>query len=147
MKRTIDGFVYDTAHARVIASHETGTTHVHRLTTLYRTAEGRYFSVEEQEAHGVNGALLTPLTDMMAQEWLMRHRSADQAGSPAKNGRIYMRVEIDAELLHRIDAEAAAAGLSEQAWVVAAIERALAQPGETIIRPSEDGDLGARDVA
>lgn len=146
MKRKIDGVVYDTADARVIASHETGSTHVHRLTTLYRSAEGRYFLVEEQEAHGVDGALLTPLTDAMAREWLKQHGRSEQAGSVSRNGRIYLRIEIDAELLNRIDAAAATAGTSEQAWVVAAIEQELAKSGTPGVRPIADADPRPREI-
>lgn len=126
MKREIDGHVYDTADARVIASSETGSTHVHRVSSLYRSGEGRYFLVEEQEIHGVDGALLTPLSDAMAREWLEKHGKADLAGSLFRNGRIFLRLEIDSGLLQRIDAAAEAAGLSEQAWVLSAIHAALA---------------------
>jgi hypothetical protein len=130
MKRQIDGIVYDTAHAKVIASHETGSTHVHRTSSLYRSAEGRYFVVEEQEVHGVDGALLIPLTDAMAREWLEKHGKPDIAGSLFRNGRIFLRIEIDSDLLLRIDAAAAAGGVSEQAWVIDAIRSALARSGE-----------------
>ena len=130
MKREIDGCVYDTASAEVIASHESGTTHIHRMSSLYLSAEGRYFVVEEQEIHGVDGALLTPLTDAMAREWLEKHGKAGLAGSLFKNGAFFLRVEIDADLLCQIDCAAEAAGLSEQAWVLAAINAALAGGGD-----------------
>ena len=130
MKREIDGYVYDTADARVIASYETSSTHVRRLSSLYRSGEGRYFIVEEQETHGVDGALLTPLTDATAQEWLESHGKADLAGSLFKNGRIFLRIEIDSGLLHQIDAAAEAAGQSEQDWVVGAIRGALASDAQ-----------------
>lgn len=126
MKREIDGYVYDTANARVIASHASGRTHVHRSTSLYRSPDGRYFTVEEQETHGLEGILLTPLTEAMAREWLYNHGRSDLAGSLFKNGRIFLRIEIDSTLLHRIDAAAEAVGMTEQAWVVAAINAALA---------------------
>ncbi len=126
MKREIDGYVYDTANASVIASHETGTTHIQRLSTLYRSAEGRYFIVEEQERYGVYGALLTPSTDAMAQKWLEDHGKTDLAGSLFKNAKTFLRVEMDLDLLRRIDAAAGAAGLSKEAWVNGAIEGALA---------------------
>lgn len=125
MKREIDGHVYDTAEARVIASYETGSTHVRRLSSLYRSVEGRYFVVEEQEAHGVDGVRLTPLTEATAQEWLESHGKADLAGSLFKNGRIFLRIQIDSDMLRRIDAAAEAAGQSEQDWVVATIKGAL----------------------
>lgn len=127
MKREIDGHIYDTADAKVIASYEKGSTHVHRMSSLYRSGEGRYFVVEEQEIHGVDGALLTPLTETMAREWLENHGNADLAGSLFRNGRIFLRIEIDSGLLQRIDAAAAAANVSEQAWVIGAIRAALAE--------------------
>lgn len=126
MKREIEGIIYDTAHARVIASHEAGSTHVHRMSSLYRSAEGRYFVVEEKEVHGVDGALLTPLTDSMARLWLENHGKAEIARGLFKNGRIFLRIELDSALLGRIDAAAETLGLSEQAWILAAIERQLA---------------------
>jgi hypothetical protein len=126
MKREIEGIIYDTAHARVIASHEAGSTHVHRMSSLYRSAEGRYFVVEEKEVHGVDGALLTPLTDSMARLWLDNHGKAEIARGLFKNGRIFLRIELDSALLGRIDAAAEVLGLSEQAWILAAIERELA---------------------
>lgn len=126
MKREIEGIIYDTAHARVIASHEAGSTHVHRMSSLYRSASGRYFVVEEKEVHGVDGALLTPLTDTMARVWLENHGKAEIARGLFKNGRIFLRIELDSALLGGIDAAAEAAGLTEQAWILAAIESALA---------------------
>lgn len=125
MKRTIEGHTYDTALATVIASHSSDSTHVHRVNTLYRSAEGQYFLVEEKEAHGVDGALLTPMTDPMARTWLENHAKADVAGELFKKGRIFLRVEIDGDLLHRIDDAAAEKGLSEQDWVVEAIQAVL----------------------
>jgi hypothetical protein len=126
LKREIDGRVYDTADAKVIASYEKGSTHVHRMSSLYRSGDGQYFVVEEQEIHGLDGALLTPLTDAMAREWLENHGKADLAGSLSRNGRIFLRLEIDSGLLQRIDAAAEAAGLSEQAWVLSTIHAAFA---------------------
>ena len=125
MKREIDGYVYDTADARVIASYETGSTHVRRMSSLYRSVEGRYFIVAEQETHGLDGVLLTPLTEATAQEWLESHGKADLAGSLFKSGRIFLRIEIDSDMLRRIDAAAEAAGQSEQDWVVSTIKGAL----------------------
>lgn len=125
MKREIGGCSYDTADAEVIASHETGSTHIHRMTSLYRSAAGRYFLVEEQEVHGIDGALLTPLTDVMAREWLEKHGKASLAGALFNDGGLFLRVEIDAERLCQIDAAAQAAGLTEQEWVLAAISAAL----------------------
>jgi hypothetical protein len=58
MKREIDGCIYD-GRAKVIAFHDSGTSHIHRISSLYRSAHGRYFVGEEQEVHGVDGALLT----------------------------------------------------------------------------------------
>ena len=128
MKREIDGHIYDTADARVIASYEKGSTHVRRLSSLYRSEDGRYFVVEEQETHGVDGALLTPLAEATAQEWLESHGKADLAGSLFKSGRMFLRIEIDKDLLQRIDAAAEAAGQSEQDWIIGAISGAL--PGD-----------------
>ena len=127
MKREIGGCIYDTADAEVIASHETGSTHIHRMTSLYRSTDGRYFLVEEQEIHGIDGALLTPLTDTMAREWLEKHGKAPLAGALFSAGGLFLRVEIDAERLCQIDAAAQAAGLTEQEWVLAAISAALAR--------------------
>lgn len=138
MKREIDGYVYDTSDARVIASHEKGTTHTRRLSSLYRSGEGRYFVVEEQEVYGVDGAQLTPLTEARAQEWLETHGKADIASSLFKTGRIFLRVEIDKDLLWRIDAAAEAAGQSEQAWVVDAINGALANAAAPLASTSPD---------
>ncbi len=139
MKREFEGTIYDTAHARVIASHETGSTHVHRMSSLYRSAEGRYFVVEEKEVHGVDGALLTPLNDKMAKDWLETHGKAELAGSLFRNGRIFLRIEIDSGLLQRIDAAAEAAGLTEQAWILAAIERGLAAHAMAMAARIPDG--------
>lgn len=125
MRREISGCTYDTADAEVIASHETGSTHIHRMTSLYRSADGRYFVVEEQEIHGIDGALLTPLTDAMAREWLEKHGKASLAGALFSNGGLFLRIELDAERLCQIDASAQAAGLTEQEWVLAAISAAL----------------------
>lgn len=126
VQRTIDGCVYDTDQATVIASHESGTTHVRRLSSLYRSATGQFFVVEEQQAHGVDGALLTPLSDATARRWLENHGKAETARSLFKNGRIFLRIELDSALLGRMDAAAEAAGLSDQAWILAAIVSALA---------------------
>lgn len=144
MKREIDGYVYDTAEAWVIASHETASTHVHRASTLYRSRDRRYFLVEEREIHGVDGALLTPLSDTMAREWLEKHGKGELARSLFTNGRIFLRVEIDSDLLRRIDAAAAAAGVSEQAWVIAAIRAALGEEtvGKTV-SPAGEGVRGS----
>lgn len=79
----------------------------------------------EQEAHGLQRISLTPLTEAMAREWLYNRGRSDLAGSLSRNGRIFLRIEIDSTLLHRIDAAAEAAGMTEKAWVVAAIKTAL----------------------
>lgn len=126
MKREIDGNVYNTGDATVIASHETGSTHVHRMISLYRSRDGRYFIVEEREIHGVDGALLTPLTETMARDWLEKHGKAELARSLFKNGRIFLTIEVDSGVFRRIAAAAEAAGVSEQAWVLNAIHAALA---------------------
>jgi hypothetical protein len=143
VKREIDGNIYDTADAKVIASYEKGSTHAHRMSSLYRSGDGRYFLVEEQEIHGVDGALLTPLTETMAREWLENHGKADLAGSLFRNGRIFLRIEIDSSLLQRIDAAAATEGVSEQAWVLNAINAALdsethSRTGSTLGGPRQD---------
>ena len=139
MKREIDGYVYDTSDARVIASYEKGTTHLRRLSSLYRSGEGRYFIVEEQEAYGVDGAQLTPLTEARAQEWLEHHGKADLASSLFNKGRIFLRIEIDKDMLWRVDAAAEAAGQSEQAWVIGAINDALANAAPPLASASPDG--------
>jgi hypothetical protein len=70
----------------------------------------------KQEAHSIDGVLLTPLTEATAREWLEDYGRSDLAGSLFKNGRIFIiRIEIDIRLLHRIDAAAEAAGMMEQA--------------------------------
>lgn len=125
MRREIGGCTYDTADAEVIASHATGSTHIHRVTSLYRSADGRYFLVEEQESQGIDGALLTPLADAMARDWLEKHGKAPLAGALFSDGGLFLRIEIDAERLYQVDAAAQAAGLSEQEWVLAAISAAL----------------------
>ncbi len=125
MKREIDGNVYNTGDATVIASHEKGGTHTHRTSSLYRSRDGRYFVVEEQEIHGVDGAMLTPMTDAMAREWLQNHGRADLAGSLFRNGRIFLTIEVDSALFRRIAAAAEAAGVSEQTWALSVITAAL----------------------
>ncbi|MFO1155404.1 MAG: hypothetical protein U1E43_00885 [Rhodospirillales bacterium] len=125
MKREIGECIYDTAEAEVIASHETGSTHIHRMTSLYRSTGGRYFLVEEQEVHGIDGALLTPLSDAMAREWLEKHGKASLASALFSAGGLFLRIEIDADRLCQIDAAAQAAGLTEQEWVLGAIGAAL----------------------
>ncbi len=150
MRREIDGYTYDTADARVIASHETGSTHVHRMISLYRCRDGRYFIVEEREIHGVDGALLTPLTEAMARDWLEKHGKAELARSLFKNGRIFLTVEVDSGLFRRIAAAAEAAGVSEQAWVLSAITTTLdgkggmAKPGA--LAPASAQRLRVSDV-
>lgn len=141
MRREIDGQTYDTADARVIASHEAGSTHVHRMSSLYRSNDGRYFIVEEREIHGVDGALLTPLTEPMARDWLEKHGKADLAGSLFKNGRIFLTIEVDSGLFRRIAAAAEDAGVSEQAWVVSVAtatldaKRGIATSGALALAP------------
>lgn len=150
MKREIDGRIYDTGRAEVIASHEGGSAPSHRISTLYRSSEGHYFTVEEQEAHGIDGALLTALTDAMARQWLEDHGKAALAGSLFRSNGFLVRIEVGAELLCRIDCAADAAGLSEQAWVLQAIRAALAAaPGSAAVsrqelRPAESLAAHAR---
>ena len=55
MKREINGRIYDTGRGEVIASHGSGSPPLPGISTLYRSGEGLYFIVEEQEAHGVDG--------------------------------------------------------------------------------------------
>lgn len=81
MKREIEGRVYDTTLATLVASHMSSSTHIHRATSLYRAPDGSFFLVEEREAHGVDGALLTPLTGAMAREWLEEHGKAELAAT------------------------------------------------------------------
>lgn len=77
MKREIDGRVYDTTLATLVASHGSSSTHTHRAMSLYQSPEGDFFLVEEREVHGVDGALLTPFTESMAHEWLTEHGRGD----------------------------------------------------------------------
>lgn len=79
MKREIEGRIFDTASATLVASHMNSSTHIHRAVTLYRTPDGGFFLVEEREVHGVDGALLTPMTDAMARDWLEEHGKAGLA--------------------------------------------------------------------
>lgn len=79
MKREIDGKVYDTELATLVASHGRSSTHIHRAASLYRTPEGGYFLVDEREAHGIDAAALTPFTDAMAREWLEEHGKLELA--------------------------------------------------------------------
>lgn len=79
MKREIEGRVYDTNSATLIASHAGGSTHIHRVISLYCSSDGDYFLLEEREVHGVDGAILTPCTDSMAREWLEEHGNAELA--------------------------------------------------------------------
>jgi hypothetical protein len=74
----------------------------------------------------VDGALLTPVTDAMAREWLGKHGKAALAGSLSKNGRIFLRIGIDADLLRQIDCAAEDVGLFGTGVVLAAISAALA---------------------
>ena len=78
MKRTIDGNVYDTTESILVASHTSGSTHVHRVESLYRSPAGAYFLVEEREVHGVDGVLLTPFSAPMARQWLTERSLADR---------------------------------------------------------------------
>lgn len=135
MKREIDGRIYDTGHAEVIASHKDESTPIHRISSLYRSSEGHYFTVD---AHGIDGALLTPLTDAMARQWLEDHGKEALAGSLFRSNGFLVRIEVGAELLCRIDCAADAAGLSEQAWVLEAIRAALAAaPGSAAVSRKE----------
>ena len=126
MRRDVDGVVYDTTLAIVIASHQSNTTHVHRSTSLFCSSEGRYFLVEEKEAHGVESVQFMPLSDSMAQAWLENHGRSDVASALSKDGRIYLRVELDTALFSDIDAAAKAAGLSYQAWITNVLKTTLA---------------------
>lgn len=74
----------------------------------------------------------------MARQWLENRGKAALAGSLFRSGGFLLRVEVDAELLCRIDCAADAAGLSEQAWVVAAVRAALAAaPGSARVSGQE----------
>lgn len=79
MKREIDGRVFDTTQATLVASDMSSSTHVHRAVSLYRSADGHYFLVEEREIHGIDGALLTPFSESMAREWLTEHGKGEIA--------------------------------------------------------------------
>ena len=79
MRREIEGKAYDTTTATVIATHTSDSTHIHRAVSLYQSPTGDYFLVEEREAHGVDGAILTPCTAAMARDWLLGHDLTDRA--------------------------------------------------------------------
>ncbi len=125
MRQEIEGVVYDTASAALIGSHEVDSTHVRRVTALYRSEQGRYFIVEEHETHGLDGALLLPFTDAMAREWLLAHGKAAAAPGLFEGVPVSVTVDLDGALVARLDHAAQAAGLSRQDWLSAAIAKAL----------------------
>lgn len=84
------------------------------------------------------------MTDAMAREWLENHGKPGLAGSLFANGRTYLRIEIDAGLLQRIDAAAEASGISEQTWVLRAIEGALAGVAPASASPA--GERGSEEA-
>lgn len=126
MKRDIDGKTYDTAAARLIASHEVDTTHTRRVTALYRSSDRDFFLVEEHETHGQDGALLLPFTDDMALKWLETRGKRDIAEELFRDKPATVVIEIDRHMLRVINETAEAAGRSRDEWVTAAIEAALA---------------------
>lgn len=126
MKRDIDGKIYDTEAARLIASHEVDTTHTRRVTSLYRSAAGEFFLVEEHETHGQDGALLLPFTDDMALKWLETRGKRDIAEELFRDKPATLVIEIDRHMLRTIDETADATGKSRAEWLTAAIEAALA---------------------
>jgi hypothetical protein len=132
MKRDIDGKTYDTAAARLIASHEVDTTHTRRVTALYRSAGGDFFLVEEHETHGQDGALLLPFTDDMALKWLETRGKRDIAEELFRDKPATVVIEIDRRMLRAVTATAETAGQSRDQWVTAAIEAALAGRTEPI---------------
>jgi hypothetical protein len=132
MKRDIDGKTYDTAAARLIASHEVDTTHTRRVTALYRSAGGDFFLVEEHETHGQDGALLLPFTDDMALKWLETRGKRDIAEELFRDKPATVVIEIDRHMLRAVTETAEAAGRSRDEWVTAAIEAALAGRTEPV---------------
>lgn len=125
MRREIDGRVYDTTLAMLVASQEKSSTHIHRATSLYRSADGDFFTVEEREVHGVDSAMLTPLSPEMAREWLEEHGKTNIALSEFEDGKVSVSLELGASLKKRIAADARARGISEEGWMIAALEAAL----------------------
>ena len=126
MKREIEGKTYDTATGTRLASHETDTTHHRRVTTLYQTPKGGFFIVEERESYGQDGALLIPLTDDMALQWLETRGKKELAEALFGDKAATIAIEIDRHLLHEIDAAAETAGKTRKQWLTAAIETAIA---------------------
>ncbi len=132
MKRDIDGKIYDTGDARLIASHEVDTTHTRRVTSLYRSPPGDFFLVEEHETHGQDGALLLPFTDDMALKWLETRGKRDIAEELFRDKPATVVIEVDRHMLRTIDEAAGAAGQSRNEWLTAAIESALAGKTEPL---------------
>lgn len=125
MKREINGRVYDTAAATVIVSYGSDSTHVHRTTSLYQSRDGEFFIVEEQEVHGVDRALLIPMTSAMACEWLKNHGNKELAQSLFNREPETPDLELDSTLKQRVRTAAAVAGLTDRQWIIHAINAAL----------------------
>lgn len=64
-----------------------------------------------------------------------------------ENGQIVLRIEIDSTLRHCIGTAAQAAGLSEQAWVLAAIHAVLAAGSESQPMCAGGEHVAARDAS
>jgi hypothetical protein len=96
------------------------------VTSLYRSAAGDFFLVEEHETHGQDGALLLPFTDDMALKWLETRGKRDIAEELFRDIPATLVIEIDRHMLRTIDETAEAAGRSRTEWLTAAIEAALA---------------------
>jgi hypothetical protein len=125
MKREIEGRVYDTTLAMLVASQEKTSTHIHRATSLYRSVDGDFFVVEEREAHGVDSELLTPLTEEMAEKWLQEHGKGKIALSRFGDGKVPVTLQLDTALKQRIAADARAKGISDDEWMMSALESVL----------------------
>ena len=125
MKREIDGRVYDTTLAMLIASHEKASTHVHRAISLYRSVDGDFFVVEERDAHGVDSVVLTPLSAEMAREWLDEHGKTDMALAQFGNREVTITLSLDQALSNQIAEAAKARGTSKRDWIIDVLKSAL----------------------
>ena len=142
MQREIDGRLYDTAQATVVASNERTGTHIHRARTLYRSTDGAYFVVEEHEIYGVDGALMTALSDAMARQWLEEHGKADLAQSLFEDHDTPMTLTIGGALRQRVGLSARAAGMSENVWALSVLEAAAESAlgaQKTAVQPEDEG--------
>ncbi len=128
MKREIDGRLYDTIDATLVASQSSASTHIHRAASLYRSPEGHFFLVDEREVHGVDGALLTPLTDEMARAWLDEHGRADLSTDLFGGDDVAVTVHLHPALYRRIETAAKSVGALPADWIEAHLAAVLPGP-------------------